>query len=162
MKKRGKLLTTFVLSLACVIVSGVSASSINSISYTATVPKGQSGSLTYNEAPTTYTYALNQVTKSVGEAAIHTTLMTIHNGSKVVSGDKIKLAGAGRTGTIGWKPSGVSTNPAGLTGTVKTCKNGKNATDKKCIIEGSQYSLKLSNENLFSSYTVEGNFLMRD
>lgn len=162
MKIKGKFLTALTISFGCAVISGVTAASIVTIGYTATVPKGQSGTLNYNTASDTYTYALNQVNKSVGEAAIHTTLMTKYNGLEVISGDKIKLTGAGRTGTIGWKPTGVSANPTGLTGTIKNCKSGKNATEKKCIIKGSEYSLRLSNENLFSSYSIEGSFVMRD
>lgn len=158
-----KILTMAVFAFVVAMVATTSVSANTTIHfYEATVPHGQTGYLQYETASYNFVYSMNKLTSTAGRAAIHSYYQTKYNGSAVTVGGELVLDGAGYLGISLWKPTGVSSNPSGYSITNRKNCSGSNVTSNYCAIQGSQYRLKLDNENLLYHYKIKGQFIFTD
>lgn len=158
-----KILTVsfFAFLFVTITMTSVSANTVVNF-YEATIPKGQTDYLEYETANYNFVYSMNKLTATAGKAAIHSYYQTKYNGKAVTVGGELVLDGAGYVGTSLWRPTGVSSNPSGYSITNKKNCSGNNVTSNFCAIQGSQYRLKLDNENLLYQYKISGQFIFTD
>lgn len=108
-----------------------------------------------------YKYVLNNVNSTVGEPKVHSYYQTLYNGTIVTVGKKLSVKGAGNAYDSLWKSKNSTSNPSGYSINAKdVCVIGSNTNADWCAIENSSYRLKVANENLLYSISIDGAFTL--
>lgn len=150
-KRLALLVLTLIVTLAT--ATGVSAS--QAFSYgTITIPKTKDATIAPATASQNYKYVLNYIYSYSGSAAAHSQYYSYYNGTKQNQlGNDLKTTSTG--GAI-WKPTNVSADPNGWSIIMIGKCSGTDTSSNYCALKGSTYALYLDNQNLLSSYTING------
>lgn len=124
--------------------------------YDATIPAMNNGYLPYVTANANYRNSMNYVIDKVGGATVHSYYQTKFNGNNVTIGNVLSMSVDYKNRVLLWYPSGNSSNPSGYTVHAKKQCSGDNVTASWCVVQSSQYRLRLQNQNVFNKFDVYG------
>lgn len=150
-----KRIATLVLTLVITLTSATGVSAMQGFAYgPITVPRTDEATVAPATANQNYRYVLNYITSKNGDAAVHSSYYSYYNDTLIGSSIKTETVGSAI-----WKPNNYvsATNPSGwnIVGSPGGCPE---SSSSYCAVKGETYLLYLDNKNIFSPFTISGQF----